>query len=327
MVNNQNTSAQPGSHQLVESMAVFDADGERVGTLKSAHTHSGYLLVHRGRLVGHDGSLPQDLIARIDASGVHLSFRKDLLETYVRTSPPPTAPQAGASGMDTAPGPGSLAPPDEPTPGELHRTAPILPPHRAVDVPAAPHEEALASVPGGTGHAADQFGQRAELPVDLVQRTAQDHPRAVQLTVGDQFPDGELPDQTNSPVRLSHLTRPSLLDERLGFGDGYPLIVQFFRGFFCPRDQQQMRQYVQFQQELAVNYAKLVAISAHPPLVNAAFRAGLGATWPFLSDEPRALIRQLGLLDETEGEYASRAQPYTFVLWPDLRSHALYAGW
>jgi peroxiredoxin/cold shock CspA family protein len=147
------------------------------------------------------------------------------------------------------------------------------------------------------------------------------------LAIGDSFPDLALPDSTGALVHLSHLTRPSLLDIRLGFHDGYPLIVQFFRGFFCPRDQQHMRQYVQFQQELAVNYAKLVAISADPPLVNAAFRAGLGATWAFLSDERREVITPLGILDETEGEYAYRAQPYTFVLRPDLSIHAIYDGW
>ena len=147
------------------------------------------------------------------------------------------------------------------------------------------------------------------------------------LAVGDPFPDLALPDSTGALVLLSHFTQPSLLDTRLSFHDGYPLIVQFFRGFFCPRDQQQMRQYVQFQQELAVNYAKLVAVSADPPLVNAAFRAGLGATWAFLSDERREAINQLGILDETEGEYAYRAQPYTFVLRPDRRIHAIYNGW
>src|SRR5258708_7722680 len=147
------------------------------------------------------------------------------------------------------------------------------------------------------------------------------------LTVGDPFPDLALPDSTGALVHLSHFTQPSLLDERLGFHDGYPLIVQFFRGFFCPRDQQQMRRYAQFQQEISVNYARLVAVSADPPLVNAAFRAGLGATWAFLSDERREAIKQLGILDETEGEYAFRAQPYTFVLRPDLRIHAIYDGW
>ena len=150
---------------------------------------------------------------------------------------------------------------------------------------------------------------------------------AINLQIGDRFPDCELPDHRNVPTRLSHFTRPSLLDERLGFLDGYPLILVFYRGFFCPRDQQQMRQLVEFQRELAVNYGRLVAVSADPSVVQAAFRAGLGAQWPFLADEQRAVIKQIGILDETEGEYAYRAQPYTFVLRPDLRIHRIYNGW
>jgi peroxiredoxin/cold shock CspA family protein len=147
------------------------------------------------------------------------------------------------------------------------------------------------------------------------------------LEVNDQFPDIELPNHQNELTRLSQFTQPSLLDTRLGFLDGYPLILVFFRGFFCPRDQQQMRQLVEFQHELAVNYGKLVAVSTDPPLVQAAFRDGLGAQWTFLSDEQRAVIKQLNILDETEGEYAYRSQPYTFVLRPDLRVHAIYNGW
>ena len=147
------------------------------------------------------------------------------------------------------------------------------------------------------------------------------------LQVNDQFPDIELPNHQNELKRLSQLTKPSLLDQCLGFLDGYPLILVFFRGFFCPRDQQQMRHLVEFQRELAVNYGKLVAVSADPPLVQAAFRAGLGAQWTFLSDEQRTVIKQVNILDETEGEYAYRAQPYTFVLRPDLRIHAIYNGW
>jgi cold shock CspA family protein/peroxiredoxin len=147
------------------------------------------------------------------------------------------------------------------------------------------------------------------------------------LRVNDRFPNIELPDHQNTVTRLSHFTTPSLLDQHLGFLDGYPLILIFFRGFFCPRDQQQMRQLVEFQRELAVNYGKLVAISADPPLVQAAFRAGLGAQWTFLSDEQRSVIKQIDILDETEGEYAYRAQPYTFVLRPDLRIHSIYNGW
>jgi peroxiredoxin/cold shock CspA family protein len=147
------------------------------------------------------------------------------------------------------------------------------------------------------------------------------------LQVNDQFPDIALPNHQNEVTRLSHFTRPSLLDKHLGFLDGYPLILVFFRGFFCPRDQQQMRQLVEFQRELTVNYGKLVAVSADPPLVQAAFRAGLGAQWTFLSDERRVIIKQINILDETEGEYAYRAQPYTFILQPDLRIYKIYNGW
>src|SRR5215467_8042917 len=153
------------------------------------------------------------------------------------------------------------------------------------------------------------------------------YPMTTNLQLNAQFPDIALPNHQNELTRLSLFTQPGLLDKRLGFLDGYPLILVFFRGFFCPRDQQQMRQLVEFQHELQVNYGKLVAVSAEPPLVQAAFRAGLGAQWTFLSDEKRTVIKQINILDETEGEYAFRAQPYTFVLRPDLRIHAIYNGW
>ena len=94
------------------------------------------------------------------------------------------------------------------------------------------------------------------------------------LRVGDAFPDFELPDYRKRQRRLSGYTRPSPLDEKLGFDDGYPLILVFGRGFFCPRDQEQMRGLVRFQSELAVNYCRLVTVSADPPMVSAAFRAG-----------------------------------------------------
>ena len=147
------------------------------------------------------------------------------------------------------------------------------------------------------------------------------------LQVDEQFPDMELPNHQNELTRLSQFTRPSLLDKHLGFLDGSPLILVFFRGFFCPRDQQQMRQLVEFQRELAVHYGQLVAVSADPLLVQAAFRADLGAQWTFLADERRAVIKQINILDETEGEYAYRAQPYTFVLYSDLRIFKIYNGW
>jgi peroxiredoxin/cold shock CspA family protein len=147
------------------------------------------------------------------------------------------------------------------------------------------------------------------------------------LRVGDVFPDFELPDHRKKPRRLSKFTKPSLMDEKLRVEDGYPLILIFGRGFFCPRDQQHMRLLVEFQDELAVNFSTLVTVSTDAPLVGAAFRAGLGADWPFLSDENREVIQGIGILDETEGEYAYVARPFTFVLHPDLTIHKIYDGW
>lgn len=147
------------------------------------------------------------------------------------------------------------------------------------------------------------------------------------LQVGDKFPDAELANHENEMQKLSNFTQPELMDRYLGFTDGYPLIVVFYRGFFCPRDRQQLLQLVQFQNELAVNYGKLVTIGVDPPLVQAAFRAGLGGQWQFLCDEKRELVAKINILDETEGEYAFRAQPYTFVLQPDLTIYKIYNGW
>lgn len=149
----------------------------------------------------------------------------------------------------------------------------------------------------------------------------------INLSVDDVFPDVELLDHRHRRRRFGSFTKASEFDSRVGFNDGYPLIVVFYRGFFCPRDQQQMRQLVVFQDELAVNYCRLVTIAVQPPMIQAAFSAGLGAKWTFLCDTERELIRQLHILDETEGEYADTAQPYTFVLRPDLRVYKIYDGW
>ncbi|MBW4664219.1 MAG: redoxin domain-containing protein [Chroococcus sp. CMT-3BRIN-NPC107] len=147
------------------------------------------------------------------------------------------------------------------------------------------------------------------------------------LQVGEVFSNFALPNHQGELVQLSQFMQPGLLDKKLGFLDGYPLILVFYRGFFCPRDRQQLSQLVQFQQELTVNYCQLATISTDSPLVQAAFRAGLGAQWTFLADEKREVIKQINILDETEGEYAYRAQPYTFVLKPDLTIHKIYNGW
>jgi cold shock CspA family protein/peroxiredoxin len=147
------------------------------------------------------------------------------------------------------------------------------------------------------------------------------------IQVGAKFPDLELPNHRGRPTRLSSLTTPTPYDEILGFTDGYPIIVVFYRGFFCPRDGAQMRQLVCYQEELSVNYCKLVSISVDKPKACGAYRYGLGASWPFLSDEKHEAIDRLGIRDETEEEYPGCAIPTTFVLASDLTIHKIYEGW
>jgi cold shock CspA family protein/peroxiredoxin len=147
------------------------------------------------------------------------------------------------------------------------------------------------------------------------------------LQRGQRFPDLALPDHRGQRVRLSQLTAADEFSLHLGFTEGRPLIIVFYRGFFCPRDRLQLSQLTAFYPEIVLSSASLVAISIDPPLVAAAYRAGLGAAFPFLSDQDRVAINQLGIVDNTDGEYPNVAIPHTFCLAPDLTIHKIYNGW
>src|SRR5260370_31396031 len=83
------------------------------------------------------------------------------------------------------------------------------------------------------------------------------------------------------------------------------------------------------QDELAVNYCHLAVVSTDPPEVTAAFRAGLGATFTFLSDHDRRAITELDIVEITKPGFTHGhvAVPYTFSLLPDLTIHRVYNGW
>lgn len=89
-----------------------------------------------------------------------------------------------------------------------------------------------------------------------------------------------------------------------------------------------MRHYARdLDPELRVNYCHLAAVSVDPPDVVGALRTGLGASFHFLSDHERRAIRELDILDETDGKHPLIAIPYTFSLAPDLTIHRIYNGW
>jgi peroxiredoxin len=88
----------------------------------------------------------------------------------------------------------------------------------------------------------------------------------------------------------------------------------------------QLRHYVELQEELAVNYCKLAVVSVDSPEVNDAFRTGLGAKFPFLSDQERKVVKLLDMT-ETSKSRGVTAMPYTFSLLPDLTIHNSYCGY
>jgi peroxiredoxin len=83
---------------------------------------------------------------------------------------------------------------------------------------------------------------------------------------------------------------------------------------------------VEFQKELAVAYTQLVVLSTDPPEVSAAFRAGLGAQFPFLCDQERKVQRLLDLQETTDPRH-NPIIPYSFTLYPDLTIYRIYNGY
>jgi peroxiredoxin len=134
---------------------------------------------------------------------------------------------------------------------------------------------------------------------------------ALELAV---FPDLALPDHTGRSRTLSEIA------------NGDPLALLFSRGWWCPKEQRHLRRLVELQDEFEVAYSKLVVVSIDPPEVQAAFRAGLGARFLFLSDEGRRYLDELALRETTDTVH----QPYrpaAFSLYPDLRVHNAYNGY
>ncbi len=87
-----------------------------------------------------------------------------------------------------------------------------------------------------------------------------------------------------------------------------------------------MRMLVALQDEFEVAYARIVVVSVDPPEVQAAFRAGLGARFTFLSDSGRRWLPRLGLIETTDTTH-DPYRPAAFTLGPELEIHAAYHGY
>src|SRR6266576_2080010 len=134
------------------------------------------------------------------------------------------------------------------------------------------------------------------------------------LAAGCPFPDVVLADHAGNDRSLAEL-----------IGDD-PAVVQFYRGWWCPKEQAFFRRLLALQDEAEVAYCRMISVSVDAPAVTAAFRAGLGARWTFLCDPERSAQRRLGLRETTD-TINDPYVPAVFVLRPDLEIHAAYDGY
>jgi peroxiredoxin len=134
------------------------------------------------------------------------------------------------------------------------------------------------------------------------------------LAVGQRITDFELLDHAGNRRRLSELV------------GGDPTVLQFFRGWWCPKEQAFFRRLLSLQEDAEVAYSRILSVSVDPPEVNAAFRAGLGARWTFLSDPDRDVQMQLGLRETTD-TLNDPYVPAVFLIDPQLWIRAAYNGY
>jgi peroxiredoxin len=133
------------------------------------------------------------------------------------------------------------------------------------------------------------------------------------LRPGSAFPDLRLPDHTARERSLSELA------------DDQPLVLAFVRGWWCPKEQVRLRMLVSMQEAIQREYGAIAAVTVDEPYVNGALRAGLGADFPFLSDQDRTVARDLDLLELTDAKHLPYL-PFTFVLDSRLGIHGVWCG-
>lgn len=142
------------------------------------------------------------------------------------------------------------------------------------------------------------------------------YPMREDLKIESKFPDFELPDHNGENHKLSQLLH------------GFPGVLIFSRGHFCPKDRRQMANYVQhLQPELRVNYTHLITVSVDDAMTTREVRDQLNANWTFLCDPERKLLHELEMVDTTDPLHGEIYIPYTFILDRDRTIYKIYNGW
>ena len=134
------------------------------------------------------------------------------------------------------------------------------------------------------------------------------------IVPGAVFPDYELPDHTTRRRKLSELQGPD------------PMILVLSRGGFCPKDRRHHEALLQLYREMEIGYCRLVTISTDNLTETNEYRSGIGAHWPFLSDQKRTIQKDLDIAEYTDPLHDPMI-PHTIVLEPGLIVHKVYMGY
>ncbi len=134
------------------------------------------------------------------------------------------------------------------------------------------------------------------------------------IVEGATLPDYELPDHTNTRRTLSLLQGND------------PMILMLGRGFYCPKDRQQLHELVRFSKQCAVGFTRLVTITTDTFVQLNDLRLGVGADWPFLYDEQRVIQQDLDIQEYTD-PHNNPMIPHTFVLEPGRKIYKIYNGY
>jgi len=142
------------------------------------------------------------------------------------------------------------------------------------------------------------------------------YPMHADLKIGNKFPNFTLPDQDGEPRQLSKILR------------GFPGVLIFSRGYYCPKDRRQLTNYVtHLQPELRVNYCKMITVSVDDRMNANEMRNALDANWLFLLDTDLSLLHKLEMTDTTDPAHGEVYIPYTFMLDKDRTIYKIYNGW
>lgn len=138
------------------------------------------------------------------------------------------------------------------------------------------------------------------------------HPK---IAVGRPFPDYVLPDHTRTPRRLSSLQTAQ-----------DPMLVVLIRGFFCPKDREQLKELTRFHPQLVVGSCQPVVITTDDWHTTNNLRQQLGAHYPFLYDEKKQVRDDLDICEYTDTQHYPMI-PHTFLLAPGLEIRRIWNGY